>query len=243
MGPRQGLGAVDGQQGDPVEGLHPHPLLVLGADVLAGILVEAVGAGVIAARRDRQRQTADDLDLELHRGRGGERRERARRQLDRQRDAGRAAPREDAERALVVDVDEGADGVGPSRQQGQRRHLVGLDQRLVRGREIAQRRELALAHHQGRSREHHLLAGAPKSLDHLGPQGLEEGHALGAHHLAQAHAVDRRLVRETEVEIAPPLERPVEEQGTDGELGGHRAAPLLNASSCGRRPRSRARPR
>ena len=73
---RHGLGAVDGEKRLAVEGVENHAVGILGANVLAVVLVQAVDPRMVAPRRDRQRQAPEHLNFELDGVGGiGERRE------------------------------------------------------------------------------------------------------------------------------------------------------------------------
>ena len=128
---RQGLGAVDDQQRLAVELVGGEPVGIELADELAGVLVQPVGARVIAAHRQRQSLAAEDQRLGLDRVVARQRRDRRRRQLDRQPDPHRAARDEEIDRRLVERVDERPADERRAGEQADRGDVVGLDHRLV----------------------------------------------------------------------------------------------------------------
>src|SRR5690606_6446725 len=117
---RQGLHAVDGQEGLIVQRVYSQSVGILLAGKLTRILVQAVQPRVIAAARQRQRQTSEGEQLELDLGTGtGDGANRIQRQFDRRADGCGAVAQEEASRRLIVDIEERAGDEWPAAACGQ----------------------------------------------------------------------------------------------------------------------------
>jgi len=98
--------------------------------------------------------------------------------------------------------------MGPAAEQPDGAEIVGLDETIGVGRELAQHGQVTLLADQRQAGEHHLLAGRAQPFDRFAECRADEGHALGTHHLAQIDDVHWCLVGDAAIEVAQPRRLP-----------------------------------
>ncbi len=172
-------------------------------------------AGVVAARRQRERHAPEDLHLDLRKAGGGERGDRLAIELGRQADAHGAVLRKRLQRALIIDIDEGTDHVRTPAQSRQRRGVIGLDESLGIAHQGLHGGDLAGVARHRQGGENDLLAGGRQPVHRFGQRLGKKRRPFGAHHLADMHGPDRRGLGDAGVEGPHRLGRPVEEQGSE----------------------------
>jgi hypothetical protein len=109
--------------------------------------------------------------------------------------------------------------VGTPAQLQERRAIIGLDDEIVGGADPLGQLPVLLVHDLGRGGEHDALPGLGQAVRHLDQMRIEQGRAFSAHHFAEIDGADRRLVGNAEIEIAPALRRPVEQNRAERDLG------------------------
>ena len=150
IGVGQRLDAVDGEEGLAVDAAQRHAVLVLLADELAVVLDAAMRAGVVAARRHRQRHAAEHLRLDADAKLGPaprHQRDGVARQFGGQAHMRRPAPGQRVERRLIVAIHQSADAMRAPCGVVEAGIVVDLDLMAGDGDEFAHRGPLALEHH------------------------------------------------------------------------------------------------
>ena len=119
---------------------------------------------------------------------------------------------------FVVDVDEGPDGVRPARQRPETGQIIHLDQCAFGRSELFGLAALAPQRDQDQRAEQHFFACALQPFDHGRDVVCKERRSFRADDLADRDDIDRRLVGDTEIEVAPAFRRPIVQNWTEAEL-------------------------
>ena len=193
---------------------------------------------MIAAPGHGERQAPPAPHLDRHVGRRRDAADGGGGQFRRQADAHCAAPRQNRQRALVVDVHQRADGKARVRRQ-MRQHgeVVDLDLQVHRGQFRGHSPFPLERSDEGKAGQGHILAAGQQLRDRIRQAGLVEGQPLGTDEFADDDAGDVRRIGQLLVEGAPLPRIPEALDRADGQLH------LLISRSCCRRRRSRPVPR